>query len=125
MSKKARVKSIAKGSNENRKLIAKLLKQRKQYKNVKQFKKDNPEKTSEILYEVRVENPKLKGQELQQKVNQAINKHLQKITNAERKKARRKKNEEIVKRQDEVRQAKADLKEAKKNKTTKAIVKGK
>ncbi len=100
MSKKARIKSIAKGSNENRKLISKLLKQRKQYMSVKQFKIDNPEKTSEIKYEVRVDDPSLKGRALDLKVNQAINKYIKNEAKAASKKARRLKNEELVKKQD-------------------------
>lgn len=110
MSKKARIKSIAKGSNENRKLIAKLLKQRKQYNAVKQYKVDNPEKVSEILYEVRVGDPSLKGQALERKVNQEINKYMKKIDKEDKKKARRIKNEAIVKQQDEELRIKAELK---------------
>ncbi len=100
MQKKAK-KSIFSQSKENISLIKKIFKQKNELKKIKEFKKNNIEKTEEIKYEVRVEDPSLKGNKLDRKINQEINKYLRKEEKEAKRIARRQKNEAIVRQQDE------------------------
>ncbi len=101
MQKKSNVKSIIKLSKENSGLIKKIFSQKNELKKISKFKKENPEKAEEIRYEVRVEDPSLKGQKLEQKINLEINKYIKNQEKEARRIAKRKQNEEIVRQQDE------------------------
>ncbi len=98
--KKKEKNSVLSQSQENISLIKKLFKQKNELKKIKEFKQNNVEKAEEIKYEVRVEDPSLKGNKLERKINQEINKYIKKEEKAAKKIAKRKKNEEIIRQQD-------------------------
>ncbi len=98
--KKKEKNSVFSQSKENVSLIKKIFKQKNELKKISEFKKNNVEKAEEIKYEVRVEDPSLKGNKLERKINQEINKYIKKEEKEAKRIAKRQKNEAIVRQQD-------------------------
>lgn len=100
MVKNNRVKSIGSKTKENHQLIKKIIKQKKQYKSIEKFKKENPDLTADFLYQIRLEDPKLKKHVLENRLKLKINEYMKEEAERERNELRLEKNRKIIEMQD-------------------------
>ncbi len=110
MDKKSRVKSISKNSRENKQLIRKLIKQKKKYRSIENFKKENPDLAADFLYEIRLEDPKAKDCVIENRLKLKINEYMKEEDEKAKNQARLERNRKIIAEQD----AKKATKNAKK-----------
>lgn len=112
MDKLNKMKSINSKSKENKQLMRKIIKQKNRYKSIDKFKKDNPDLTADFLYQIRLEDPKLKKHVLENRLKLKINDYMKEQEETEKNNARLAKNRKIIEQQD----AKAAMKKSKKEK---------
>ncbi len=114
MDKKNRVKSIASTTRENHRLVRKLMKQKKRYMSIMEFKEQHPELTADFLYEIRLDDPMAKKHVIENRLKKRINDYLVEEDERAIREKRLAKNKKIIEEQDELVRLKQEKKAAKK-----------